>query len=301
MIPPQIAFLPDGRRLHLQQGPIDLVIEARGASDAVGAAYQRAAKAFAPLLSALCEELTALRQPTRAGCAFAHPVAQAMQAATLPLAEGQGEEPFRAFMTPMAAVAGAVADHIVEAVWGEGLSLLAVNNGGDIALRLAGGEMFTLGMVATPEAPRLFGRVALLADDGIGGLATSGWRGRSFSRGIADAVTVLARTSAEADAAATLIANAVDLPGRSGVLRVPACQIQPDNDLGDRLVTRAVPVLAVPEAQEALARGAAVAEALRARGLIRASALHLQGQTQLVGDNIHKKSIICLQTPEDAP
>ena len=49
------------------------------------------------------------------------------------------------------------------------------------------------------------------------GIATSGWRGRSFSLGIADAVTVLAATAAEADAAATVIANAVDLPGHPAI------------------------------------------------------------------------------------
>jgi len=300
MIPPQITLLPDGKRLHLQQGPIDLVIEARGELEAVRSAYRQAAAAFTPLLTSLCDELNVLRQPTRAATRFTYPVAHAMQEATLAFAAGEGDEPYRAFITPMAAVAGAVADHILSAAWGQGLTLLAVNNGGDIALRLREGECFTLGMVDNPELPRLFGRIALDEAGGIGGIATSGWRGRSFSRGIADAVTVLARTAAEADAAATIIANAVDLPGHRGVQRVAACSIQPDSDLGDILVTRAVPVLSRFEAGEALARGVSIAESLRSDGLIVGAALHLQGQTRVVEKNIHNTSNICIQTPEMA-
>jgi ApbE superfamily uncharacterized protein (UPF0280 family) len=67
-------------------------------------------------------------------------------------------------------------------------------------------------------------------------VATSGWRckgkgGRSFSFGIADAVTVLAGSAAAADAAATVIANAVDLPGHGAITRRPASAIDPDSDL----------------------------------------------------------------------
>ena len=72
------------------------------------------------------------------------------------------------------------------------------------------------------------------------GVATSGRHGRSFSLGIADAVTVLARTASQADAAATIIANAVDLPGHPAVRRMPANELQPDSDLGARPVTRDV-------------------------------------------------------------
>ena len=78
-------------------------------------------------------------------------------------------------------------------------------------------------------------RITIRSADGVRGVATSGWRGRSFSLGIADAVTVLARTGAEADAAATLIANAVDLPGNPAIKRIPAQELAPDSDLGARL------------------------------------------------------------------
>ena len=87
------------------------------------------------------------------------------------------------------------------------------------------------------------------------GVATSGWRGRSFSLGIADAVTVLATNAAPADAAATLIANAVDLPGHPAVTRVPARELAPDSDLGDRLVTQGVGPLSPREIAGALEAG----------------------------------------------
>ena len=111
----------------------------------------------------------------------------------------------------------------------------------------------------------------------------SGWRGRSFSLGIADAVTVLADRAAAADAAATIIANAVDLPGHLAILRTPARQLAPDSDLGSRLVTEAVPELSRTEINEALAAGARTAERLLRIGLIRAAALHLQAETRVVG------------------
>ena len=60
---PQIALLPDGRRLHLRHGPIDLIIEAWGAPADVAAAYDQAARAFADVLTGLVGELSRLRQP----------------------------------------------------------------------------------------------------------------------------------------------------------------------------------------------------------------------------------------------
>jgi ApbE superfamily uncharacterized protein (UPF0280 family) len=158
-----------------------------------------------------------------------------------------------------------------------------VNNGGDIALYLAGGESFDIGLVARPDRPALFANAEVTAEQPVRGVATSGWRGRSFSLGIADAVTVLASSAARADAAATMIANAVDLPGHPAVQRVPARQIQPDNDLGARLATRGVGQLGREEIDDALARGSETAEWARSRGLIEAAALYLQGVTRFVG------------------
>jgi hypothetical protein len=117
----------------------------------------------------------------------------------------------------------------------------------------------------------------------VRGVATSGWRGRSFSLGIADAVTVLASSAAVADAAATLIANAVDLPGHPAIERTPAGDLDPQSDLGDLLVTREVGPLAANEIDIALAAGALEAEHWRRAGVIEAAALRLGEASRLVG------------------
>jgi uncharacterized protein len=273
----QVRMLPDGRRLHLQDGPIDLIIEAAGAPTAIAAAYRAAAARFRFVLDELCAELAELRAPTRpAPRPFHGPVARRMEAAVAPHAQD-------AFITPMAAVAGAVADEILAAMRsavGGDLARISVNNGGDIALWLAPGEATTVGLVGRPDRPALFARARLAAADGIGGIATSGAPGRSFSLGVADAVTILAACAAEADAAATVIANAVDLPGDARVERRPARSFQPDSDLGDRLVTRGVAPLDPDSIALALDCGLAAARQLIARGAIAAAALHLQGVTR---------------------
>jgi ApbE superfamily uncharacterized protein (UPF0280 family) len=275
-IPPQQGRLADGR-LHLHDGPIDLIIEACGETSAVEQAYAAAWSRFATILDELCTELPLLRAdasdaPTPRGA-----VARRMAAAVAPFRA-------RRFLTPMAAVAGAVAEEVLEAMTaGRKLARAYVNNGGDIALHLAPRETFSIGMVDRPDRPSLFGRAAIGAADRVRGVATSGWRGRSFSLGAADAVTVLAGSAALADAAATLIANAVDVPGHPAIRRTPACDLDPQSDLGERRVTVAVGPLTADEIDRALASGVAEAELWRDRGLIEAAALRLGEQTRLVG------------------
>jgi uncharacterized protein len=274
----QIRLLPDGRRLHLHDGPIDVILEAFGTPREVESAYRAAAQRFVTVLDDLCEELFIVRQPLSGdGAAPEGEVAKRMVAAVAPYAA-------RTFITPMAAVAGAVAEEILAAMTGAAtLERAYVNDGGDIALHLESGQHFVVGMVDRPDRPSLFGSAVLEADQPVRGIATSGWRGRSFSLGIADAVTVLADRAAVADAAATIIANAVDLPGHRNVLRVRARDLAPDNDLGDRLVTQDVGELTTGEIAAALDAGEAVSRALLSQGLIRAVALHLRGETRAVG------------------
>jgi ApbE superfamily uncharacterized protein (UPF0280 family) len=270
-------MLADGRRLHLQDGPIDLIVEAWGSGLNVRAAYDAAARRFIGLLDTLCEELVELRKPANPfTCVLQGKVARRMHAAVAPYAAGH-------FITPMAAVAGAVAEEILGAMLdATNLTRAYVNNGGDIALHLGEGEHFTVGLVDRPDRPGLMTATIIESGDPARGVATSGRHGRSFSLGIADAVTVLARTASQADAAATIIANAVDLPGHPAVLRCPAHDLQPDSDLGARLVTRDVGDLSLYEIEEALQAGADKARALLGQGLIESAALRLHGETRLV-------------------
>lgn len=274
---PQISWLPDGRRLHMNHGPIDLIVEAWGEDAEVAAAYRQAATRFETILTELVAELPALRRAVDdAEGRFLGPTARRMHAAVLPFAA-------TSFITPMAAVAGAVADEMLHAMRaGRSLARAYVNDGGDIALHVAPGETLRLAIAGVGNG---FGdRLEIPASSPVRGVATSGWRGRSFSLGIADAVTVLARNAAAADAAATIIANDVDLPRHPSIERRPACDLQPDSDLGGRLVTTGVGRLSASDVDTALARGAATARDLLDRGLIEGAALFLAGRNRIVGE-----------------
>jgi uncharacterized protein len=275
---PQIAYLACGKRLHLQDGPIDLIIEADGSETDMRAAHDAAIRRFTGLLDELCAELTELRKPVRSGqCLLKGVVARRMHAAVAPFAADH-------FITPMAAVAGSVAEEILRAMLGAArLTRAYVNNGGDIALHLSGGKQFSVGLTDRPDQHGLMRRMTIDTDDSVRGVATSGRHGRSFSLGIADAVTVLARTASQADAAATIIANAVDLPGHSSVRRCPANELQPDSDLGARLVTREVGELSDREISDALESGADCARRWLAAGSIEGAVLRLFGETVVVG------------------
>ncbi|MGF1659202.1 MAG: UPF0280 family protein [Rubrimonas sp.] len=267
---PTAARLADGR-LHLQHGPIDLIVAAEG--PAAETALHAARARFATILSELVAELPRLRSPD--GPAPSGAVARRMVAAVAPHAAAE-------FVTPMAAVAGAVADEVLATMRATGpLRRAYVNNGGDIALHLSGDARFTVALAQ--EDGRVDGALTLDAESGAGGVATSGQGGRSLSLGIADAVTVLAGSAAAADAAATLIANAVDLPGHPAIRRIPANILRDDSDLGARLAVASVGPLAQAETEAALARGAARAEAMLRVGLILGAALRLRGAARLVG------------------
>jgi ApbE superfamily uncharacterized protein (UPF0280 family) len=285
------ALLPDGR-LHLQHGPIDCLCRAWGEEAEVRAGYAQAARCFAGVLDSLCAELPLLRSALPAPLPDGA-IARAMHAACVPFADE--------FITPMAAVAGAVADAVLAAmVDGRAVTRAFVNNGGDIAFFLTPGTSLRCGLVADlasvvprPNAagcyrvpPSLDGTFLLTAGHQARGLATSGRAckgrgGRSFSFGIADSVSVLARTAAQADAAATIIGNAVDLPGHPAIERRPAAEIDPASDLGDRLVTFDIGTLTEDAVDAALDAGEAVANRLLRNGLIEGAVLALGGRLRI--------------------
>ena len=301
--------LPDGR-LHLQHGPIDMILRAEGPG--AEAAHRAAVARFQTLLAELVAELPLLRQPVAGGdCPLRGAVARRMAAAARAHLPG--------FVTPMAAVAGAGAEAVLQAMAGvPGVVRAFVNNGGDIALFFAGDipakappaaprkraferawkgpskalspgpavrpEPFRLGVVVSPEDPASPGVLTIAPQSPFRGVATSGARGRSHSLGIADSVTVIARRAPQADVAATLIANATDLPGDPAISREPADSLSPDSDLGARLVTTHVPPLDPLRIDRALDRGEDAARRMLARGLIGGALIVLQGTARLVGE-----------------
>ncbi|WP_227268387.1 UPF0280 family protein [Roseobacter weihaiensis] len=273
---PTANMLPDGARLHLQHGPIDLIIGADGQRQT---AFEAATCRFATILDELVAELPALRAPMSAMTSVPEgAVARRMHDAALPLCGS-------AYVTRMAAVAGAVADEVLLAMTHAAeLRRAYVNNGGDIALHLAPGTAFTTAM-QTHDGQDL-GRLTVAAEDGIGGIATSGRHGRSLSLGIADSVTVLAASAAQADAAATLIGNAVDLPGHPGIARRAANAITEDSDLGDKPVVVGCAKLSAFDRQAALQAGKDCALAFQSQNMICAAGIFLQGQVMTTNEHM---------------
>ncbi|HEU5282999.1 MAG TPA: UPF0280 family protein [Burkholderiales bacterium] len=272
--------MADGR-WHFQHGPIDLIIGADGDPRSISEAVEATWVRFQTILAELVGELRQLRAPVQASQDVRGAVARRMVAACWPHRDR--------FITPMAAVAGAVADELIECFVAQaGVRRAYVNNGGDIALHLAPGESYRVGLFADlgrlerRKPLHLDGRFELRAALAVRGVATSGWRGRSFSLGIADAVTVLARSAAQADAAATMIANAVDVDDDS-IVRRPASSLKDDTDLGDRPVTVEVGTLSPGRVACALEAGAGHARGLLERGAIWAAWLWLQGQARSIG------------------
>ena len=266
----QSVMLPDGRRLHLQHGPIDLIIEAWGEDR--DEAYRQATARFQNLLQELVDELPALRMPFTPDRRLKGTVARRM---------GDAVSHYRdVFVTPMAGVAGAVADEIL-AVMTEGTDLdkAYVNNGGDVAFHVIGNQKIEAA-IAGPTA----GKIVIGAEDPFRGIATSGWGGRSHSLGIADCVTVAAETAAAADVAATLIANAVDLPEHPAIKRTPANSLSLDSDLGMRLVTTAVGPLQQEEIEKALASGLEFGSSVYQLGLISGAVLMLKDDVHHIGE-----------------
>ncbi len=267
-----------GGQLHMQHGPIDLVLKAWGKERQVDAAYRAAALRFEMLLGELVSELPVLRRPVSGQHAVSTPVARRMVQACLPFMEH--------VITPMAAVAGAVADELLAVMCEVGeLDKAFVNDGGDIAVHLAEGQALDIGVMgdfSRSRVPIASAALHLKAEQPVRGIATSGAQGRSFSLGIADSVTVLAANAALADAAATLVANAVNLD-HPRIVRRRASDLDPDSDLGARLVTVLVPPLSKQETTQALEQGLEFAEDLVRRGLITDAALSLQGQTLTLG------------------
>ena len=165
--------MEDGRRLHLQHGPIDLIIEAYGEGIEIETAYEQAVNSFKHVLSDLVGELDLLRQRARLDHPPLGAVARLMWRAT-------NSKSIEEFVTPMAAVAGAVSDYVLDSMCkGRSLQRAYVNNGGDIAIHLGVDETFHIALCTNAARMAMPGEIIISAADGVGGVATSGWKGRS--------------------------------------------------------------------------------------------------------------------------
>ena len=263
-------------RLRVEWGPMSLVLSARWP----GGTRREGLEAGGRRALEVLEELAGLRgllalDVRRVHNADALPdVARGMVEAARPYgAEG---------VTPLIGVAGAVADAVAEALIERGASWVVVSNGGDVALRLVDGETASVGIVPEVDAAEPVAMVRVGTEDGVGGVATSGLGGRSFTLGIADAATVFAQRAVAADVAATLAGNAVNVDSPA-VERGPAESMDPDTDLRGRLITRRVGALSDGEIAHALDRGVSWASSQVEAGRIRGAVLTLRGRWRFVG------------------
>jgi ApbE superfamily uncharacterized protein (UPF0280 family) len=270
-------------RWHFQQGPIDIVLQAVGDPKACQQAVDLAWRRFQTVLPELVSELPLLRSPVvqLQNHSLSGEVAQRMWRASKGLSWAAAE----GFVTPMAAVAGSVAEELIALLTQDGVQKAYVNNGGDIALHLQENQHWRIGVVSDLQKALQADMSMDLISDGqfvidhsmpVRGVATSGWRGRSFSLGIADSVTVLAANAAQADVAATLIANAINLD-HPAIVRRPANSLRDDTDLGERMVTVDVPAMPKDVVQAALQLGLDCAHVMQARGDVFAAFLCCQG------------------------
>jgi ApbE superfamily uncharacterized protein (UPF0280 family) len=272
MIGVQAALL-SGDRLHLQHGPIDLII---GADGKRALAFEAAKTRLGTVLAELMDEIDLLR------------IARGLKPkGNIALRMWCAAQAHDGFVTPMAGVAGAIAETVLDAMkQATDIKRAYVNNGGDIAVHLEGDAEFCVGIAGVKGGA--LGKITLNAASSIRGIATSGQGGRSLSLGIADSVTVLGQTACTADVAATLIAGAVDLPSHPMITRQAANEVVDGSDLGARPVVTHVGKLRAAEVMCALEAGLSRARLMQSNGLIQAASLHLQGQSRQIEMNNQK-------------
>ena len=283
-------MIQEDHRLHLQEGPIDLILDVDAFKNIREHLFFSAKKRLSSVLRELVLELDLLKIPW----GIKSPVPEGGIAQRMFYAVSDLD----VFVTPMAGVAGAVADEILDVMrkaaeksdyYLDNVQRMYVNNGGDLSFWLKNGSSFSVGIIDNIERPELNTKVSLHHESPVRGIATSGWRGRSQSLGIADAVTVLAKTAVEADVAATLIANDVNIED-PGIEKRPASELKDDSDLGSMPVTVDVPSLPDFLVSEALKKGAKTARKFISKGIIETAYLSLQKQILVVENNTNEKS-----------
>ena len=268
----------EDNRLFLQHGPTNIVIEALGIDKNL--AYLNAKNYFETLLEELVLDLTLLKKEVVLNRKFNNKISQSMQDAT--------ERFIPSFITPMAAVAGSIADNILKVlIYDTHLEKAYVNNGGDISFYLNENQTMKGSLAAIPNMI-----TEIKHKNSSRGIATSGWRGKSFSRGIADSVTVLANNAAIADAAATMIGNAVDIYDHPNIKKKPANFIYQDSDLNNLPVTIEVGKLTKIEIKEALKNGYQTAIEYVQKDLINTALIQLSDCFCIVQKNSTDLNII---------
>lgn len=265
----ELYRLPDGR-VFVDYGPVSMVITARKDGKMAPELADGVLKPIREALSQLAGVLPRLRAYSGSlDPSDLSGLARRMADATLAVAEST--------LTPMATVAGAMADLAAQWIWQKGADTVIVNNGGDIALRQKAGGSIRMGILPDLGNGQVDTVVAIRAEEGIGGVCTSGLGGRSLTRGIAGGVTVFSRDSLQADACATHIANTsyVESP------RVHTClagELDPGSDIAALTVVTQVDPLTEEEIRQGLSQMRREMERQREMGNLIKAAADIQGR-----------------------
>jgi len=260
-------------QIRFSYGPMEIGVQVAGEAETVQEScevFPRIAQTllehvqtFQPLLRMKAKELTVKPRWPR----VVRRMVQAVQAVS------------GSTLTPMAAVAGAISDELLlnlRETAGNGLVRIFVNNGGDMTL-FSPHEPVRTGIRGASVSGHPMREMIVFPMGVPYGIATSGWRGRSFSQGIADAVVVVAPSSAVADAAATHVGNHVMDDTIREVKRCRASELDPMTDIPDLQVTVSCGRLTEGKKRKALKNGRDIAQLLMDQGVIWGVGIYLQG------------------------
>ena len=268
------SLIEDGK-LYIENGPTNIIAEAFSLDKKE--IYNLICEYSSKYLKDLSLEIDNLKRPTSENKKFKSEIANRMFNSTKLFLPD--------FITPMASVAGAISESILLKVLEKySVNKIYINNGGDISLYVSESEKFNFSIGG--ETSYIFEYANL---NGIGGIATSGWKGRSFSSGIADSVTVIAEKASIADAAATIICNKIDLKNSNKIIKKKANDFYENTDLDDRLITVSVENLTEQEIEKAISKGKITSEYFIAKNIIKSVIINLQNNILIIGHKFNIK------------
>lgn len=269
----ELARLGEGRVLA-QYGPMRLVISAESETGPDDRLAGDAGRWAFGLLPRLAPALEIFRRPgARFTPDFDEPLLNQMVAAVNLVS------PFGApDLGPMATVAGVVAEAVAQHLQEAGAVKAIVDNGGDLAIYLAPGREATVGIRRGVKEPEPIYALTLDGDRrSFWGVCSSGFGGRSLTRGVADTALCVAASTPVADAAATALGNACDVDSPK-IKRVLAEVLRPETDIPGLTVTASVGALTAEEATRALRSALAFGQRLVDAKILLGALVVLNGQ-----------------------
>lgn len=222
-----VQILPD-KRILVEYGPITMVITIEDAKESLEQTRKRIAKTVYYILEELAEDMQSLKS---------YPVGEVYLGKSQ-IAKNMWKSvkmTGHRWLTPMAAVAGSVADKVADVIEATGAEKIIVNNGGDISIRIKKDHQVKIGVRNSLGAKAEIEAYNITYQSPIRGIATSGFGGRSYTQGVADSLTVFAGSASVADAFATYLANMTHISSKH-VKEQLVGTFDPESDIADQRV-----------------------------------------------------------------